>query len=76
MDKISNYIDLMELSIEKVILNKLEQGSFVSLNKENLVQDVKLFLYNYCTQGDFRNLSDGEKINRMRVLKIIQMFKL
>jgi hypothetical protein len=57
------------------------------MGKITFLQDIKQFLYDYCTSGKFYRIKPSssddatdqkliEKENKMKVLKIIHMFKL
>ena len=57
------------------------------MGKVTFLQDIKQFLYDYCTSGKFYHMEPSssddatdqqliEKENKMKVLKIIHMFKL
>ena len=57
------------------------------MGKITFLQDIKQFLYDYCTSGKFYHTKPSssddatdqkliEKENKMKVLKIIHMFKL
>ena len=89
INEISDFIDRVELSTEEIIYDQIyNKKLFVSVEKENFLEDVKRFLYSYCTTGEFYPHSpsqlegDGEDeadpphhLNKLKVLRIIHKFK-
>lgn len=86
---IKDFVDKMNLETEKLISQQIfpmnksdEQGKrYVALSRDAIVNDFKLFLYQFCVtgrvydSGEQTESEDENKQRRIKVLKIIHVFK-
>ena len=55
LDEITDFVEMMELSTEEIISKHIcsDSKKYIMIHNETLVDDLKEFLYDYCTTGEF-----------------------
>jgi len=55
LNDIAEFLNRVELSSEEVLYQQIasDDPQYVPIEKDNFQEDVKRFLYHYCTSGDF-----------------------